>query len=222
VGEIGKLGNDGKLYVALPDGVEKEATIKAEDENFFTFDVSGQKYLPHFEVFVRQPWPNYPHDVWDPIYNPQPFGYPFVNIAMHDAGHSWWRLTCGASCDVISRFTIADCSQWLGGTGWGYGPDDTAHIIHLKPYEKEGTGHVYAGDGSETVHRIYTCGFLGPGLIGGLEQTDNLARHPGTWNSATHNCLHELINIGGAVGRDLPPADEMPEFFGFDLPPDDP
>jgi hypothetical protein len=46
VGEIGKLGNDGKLYVALPDGVEKEATIKAEDENFYTFTVDKSKFTP--------------------------------------------------------------------------------------------------------------------------------------------------------------------------------
>jgi hypothetical protein len=32
----------------------------------------------------------------------------------------------------------------------------------------------------------------------------------------------QAVRTGTAAGVDLPPADEVPEFFGFDLPPDNP
>lgn len=159
--------------------------------------------------------------MWDPDNNPEPLDYPFVDIALHDAGHAWWKLTSDASSDAINDFTSINCSQWLNGTGWGYGPDDTAHVIHWVPYEKVGPGKVYAGDGSQTVHRIYACGFQGPGLIDALQYTDNLAQNPGTWDSSSHNCVHEVVNTGNAAGINLP-ADRFPEFFGLSLPPNDP
>jgi len=109
----------------------------------------------------------------------------------------------------------------LGGTGWGYGPDASAQVIHWKPYEKQGPGHVYPGDGSQTVHRIYACGFKGPGLIDALDYTDWLAHNLGTWDTITHNCVHEVVNTGNKAGVALP-ADRKPEYFGLHLPPDNP
>jgi hypothetical protein len=208
------------VWIVLPDNSEQDITVTAPASHY-NAKASAQKFKSHFEVFVRQPWPNWPHDYWDPIYNPQPFGYPYVNIATRDAGHAWWRLSCDVSCDIIGRFTPADCSKFLGGTGWGYGPTDAARVIHRIPYEKEGPGSVYPGDGSQTVHKTYAIGFQGPGLIGALEHTDDLAQHPGIWNSSSHNCIHEVVNTGDDAGVALPP-DRYPEFFGFDLPPDNP
>ena len=151
-----------------------------------------------------------------------PIGYPVASVVNHDAGHAWWKLTCDASCGVIKpRFTKSNCSLFLGGTGWGYGPDDTAQVLSWIPYIKEGPGHLYPGDGSQSVHRIYACGFQGPGLIDALDYTDNLLHHPGTWNSATNNCVHQVVNAGNKAGISLL-GDTTPEFFGMGLPPSDP
>jgi len=43
IGELGRLGSDGKLYVALPDNETKVVTPSAAKQ-YYTFDVQAQKY----------------------------------------------------------------------------------------------------------------------------------------------------------------------------------
>jgi hypothetical protein len=44
IGELGKLGGDGRLYVALPDGVEKDVTPLVKGLDYYTFSVSATKH----------------------------------------------------------------------------------------------------------------------------------------------------------------------------------
>ena len=97
------LNTNGVLYTILPDGQDLDATPTVAGKDFYTFNVSGQKYHSHFEAFVDQPWPNWPNDNFDPIYYPQPIGYPFFRIGVN-GGHAWWKLTTDAPIDVVEKF----------------------------------------------------------------------------------------------------------------------
>jgi hypothetical protein len=125
-----------------------------------------------------------------------------------------------APIDGITRFTTPDCSQWLGQE-IGYAPI-SSHFISYVPPIKEGVGYLDTNNGSASVHRNYAIGFQGPGLIDGSGDTENLHQSPGTWNSDSHNCVHEVIKAAKAVGIQLPSLDFNPEGFGFNLPPDSP
>lgn len=44
LGELGKLGSDGRLYKALPDGVTPDVTPTVKGVDYYTFGVNEQKY----------------------------------------------------------------------------------------------------------------------------------------------------------------------------------
>ena len=220
--DLGALKADGNLWLTLPDDVEKDITPYVAGNDFYTFNVSGQEYLSHFEVFVRQPFPEY-YSGYNPYTpeNPPPIGYPIYDLDILDAGHAWWKLDNDAPTNIINQFTATNSYRWLNQTA-GYGPDSTASLISYIPPIKQGPGHVYAGDDSQTVHRTYQIGFQNLGLIEGLNQTESLSANPGTWNSDTNSCIQETIKTGNAAGYNLPTQYYYPETFGHNLPPSDP
>ncbi|MEI7534037.1 MAG: hypothetical protein WCK57_06660 [Verrucomicrobiae bacterium] len=224
--DLGNLKADGNLWLTLPDDVEKDITPQVANLPFYTFSVGGRKYLSHFEVFVDQPWPNYPNDNFDPIYNPQPAGYPYYRIGVN-GGHAWWKLTTDAPTDAVNKFIASasfissNCVQFLG-VEVGYGETNGLDWLNtiLTGYAPTSPGELpWPNTHTATVHRIYAIGF--PNLISGLSYTENLHDYPGTYDLKHNNCATETGQAGWASGVPLP-NDWLPEVFGFNLPPSDP
>ena len=97
LGSAGTMPATGTLYKILPDDTTIDVTPTVSGVDYYTFNVSESKYHSHFQVFVRQPWPNYPNDDFDnnPIdedFNPTPPGYPIYKFGGLAAGHAWWEL----------------------------------------------------------------------------------------------------------------------------------
>src|SRR5262245_53388013 len=44
IGGLGQLGSDGRLYVALPDGDERDVTPQVSGMDFYTFDIAAQRH----------------------------------------------------------------------------------------------------------------------------------------------------------------------------------
>ncbi len=101
----------------------------------------------------------------------------------------------------------------------GYAPRSTTIISYLPPV-KQGPGYVETSNGTGNVRRTYLVGF--DGLVSALDYVEALNEHPGTWNSDTHNCVHETIRTASAAGVALPANHDSPEMFGFGLPASDP
>jgi hypothetical protein len=222
IGELGKLDSDGKLYKWLPDGVTKDATPNVKGLDYYIFSASATKYLSHFEVFVRQPWPDYPNDDFFP--DSPPLGYPVV--AGFDAGHAWWKSASDAPLQAIQSFTQDPANEWVNVEA-GYGPDGSSSFdwgrFLVEGVVKTNIGKVFAGDnGNANIHRTYGISFKSPGLIEGLNHTKTLSDNPGIWDSAVHNCVMEVRNTGGNSGLSLPDSENTPEGFGFELPPSSP
>ncbi len=93
-------GSDGNVWIALPDNSEQDMTVTAPADHY-SAGATAQKYKSHFEVFVRQPWPDLQNWPGKEDGFPPPVGWPIVNIGLHDAGHAWWRLSCGSSMLVM-------------------------------------------------------------------------------------------------------------------------
>jgi hypothetical protein len=204
----------------LPDNSPQDITVHAPKQHYNAW-ASPTKYLSQFDVFVRQPYPQFPYDVWNidlPL-------YPVYDLASHDAGHVWWKLISDASVDVINKFTTPDCSQWLNTeVGYAY---ITASFISYVPPVKQGPGTIDTNNavtGPANIVKEYAIGFQGPRLIDGLNYTESISNSPGTWNSSTNNCVQETVKTGTSVGVQLPQGvnDWYPEYFGIHLPPSDP
>ena len=50
IGSLGNLKADGNLWLALPDGADKDITPTLAGKDFYTFGVSGQKYNPYINL----------------------------------------------------------------------------------------------------------------------------------------------------------------------------
>lgn len=219
------LDVDGKQWRIYKDDDTRDVTPKVKNTDYYTFSVGQQKYKSSFEVFVRQPYPNYPDDAaWYGPYGP-PLGWPVYNIGASDAGHAWWKISTEAPIDIVNRYTTTNCSRWMNVEA-GYGPlDDAAaldwwRLFLLQGIAKQGPGKVYGGSTGATVHRTYGVGFQGKGVIDGVNYVEGLSVGPGTWDSQYHNCVHETVITGKTTGVQLPLSDVSPEGFGFKLPPD--
>ncbi len=118
----------------------------------------------------------------------------------------------------LTRRTLLDSG--LGGNG----PNKQVLTIEtpflLQGIVKVGPGKVYGANSGPTVHRTYGAGFLGKGVIDGVNYVESLRQHPGEWDSEYHNCVHETVLTGKATGIPLPLSGTSPERFGFNLPPD--
>jgi hypothetical protein len=216
-----KLRDDWRLYKVLPDGVTMDATPYVRGKSYYRFDANGQKFTSHLDVFVRQPFPRFPNDLDEFWPDPPPLGYPVYDIRPggKEAGHAWWRLRTQAPAEVVSEFagSQVDLSHSLN-IECGYGPSGDMVVRSWLPPEKQADGKLYHDNGTPDVLRVYIIGFQGPGLVGGLQHSEQLRNNPGIWNSSSHNCVHETSLIGEKAGVTLPVSDGTPESFGFQLP----
>jgi len=222
VGGFGNLDADGHLYKEGPADLSGDATPHVGGDKHYTFSqATHSAYTSKFEVFVHQPWPNYPNDHFnndpeDPLYNPQPPDYPYVNGA--DVGHAWWKLVTDASEEAIKKYTTSDCSYWANQE-LGYGPEgwtllnvlDAIHHINCPEAEGE---FPFSDNVAKDVDRTFDIHFMG--MIGGLNHCEALFKNHGTYDLCTHNCVSETKNTGAAAGLSLP-DDWDPEHFGYDI-----
>jgi len=147
IGSLGKLGSDGRLYVVLPDGANPDVDVTpvVQGLDYYTFNVVGRKYISRLEVFVRQPFPEYPYDERRYPDGP-PLGYPIYDLwGPEQAGHAWWRLTTEAPANIVERFAGTALARSLG-LECGYGPEGASLISWIPPV-KQGVGKVYHDNG---------------------------------------------------------------------------
>jgi len=180
-------------------------------------------------VFVCQPWPNYPNDGFD-VNNPAPLGYPLWAPGVN-AGHVWWELATATPTNVLSFFCNPNAASWVN-TQVGYGPQTSLSwyssimqfITSIPPtwtYPTAPGELPFTSADVATVQRSYAIGFRTPGIINGLNATEQLHESPGTYDLRYFNCAISTTTIGNTVGLSLP-GDWIPEDYGFDLPPSSP
>ncbi|MEI6078306.1 MAG: hypothetical protein WCS94_22190, partial [Verrucomicrobiota bacterium] len=206
IGSMGNLGTNGVRYNLLPNDRDFDITPTVANLPFYTFSVSGQKFLSYFEVFVRMP---------DPAGTANYTGSGFSR----DYGHAYWCLSsdapmnalvqqlkaAGLNTNAVSQFNVQE----------GYGPVGSSMTFVLADLDFEAPGQVYVSSGGNT-NRIYQIGFNG--LLTGLNWAQYLSDHPGTYGARYHNCAEELESLGALVGVPLPNT-RYPEVLGHQLPP---
>lgn len=228
IGTLGSLNANSSLFVTLPDNRSIDVTPSVAGANDYEFDISAQKFDSYFQVFVRQPYPQYPNDLSDYLVGEipsPPLGYPIYQPGGKEAGHVWWTLTNDAPSTILSQLMPDGDLQWLD-RNIGYAPVTNYFVSYVPPI-KQGPGEIDTNNGTEyDVYRVYRIGFSGPGLIDGLGYIESISNAPGIWNSETNNCVHQTVNTANACGLHLtpaalPPDYWTPEFFGFSLPQSD-
>jgi hypothetical protein len=216
------LNSSGYIYKVLPDSADEDVTPQVNGVDWYTFGVGEQKYLSQLNVFVCQPYPDYPNDAgWYGPYGP-PLGYPIWNTQVN-AGHGWWQLNTGAPVEAINQFAASIFDQYFVNMETGYGPEPP--MPEWSPFpiiDLAGPGLCpFPNNDSPTVQRTYGIGFQGPGVMNGLDHTVHLSINGGTWDAEWHNCVEEDTITAGACGISLPVA-WLPEEYGFELPPNSP
>jgi hypothetical protein len=207
------LNADGIVYKVYPDGAKIDVTPKVKVP-MYRFSVGATKYKSHFYVFVCQPYPGFVNPYWPII----PIGFPTWRPSVN-AGHAWWGLSTEAPVDVVNQKANANASQWLNQQV-GYGCTNLNWSLYH--WSATGPGELPFPYGNPpTVSGSYSIGFQGPGVIDGLNYTENLHENPGTYNLGNNNCVIKTVGAGSAVGVTLPtgPNDWKPEYFGAHLPP---
>jgi hypothetical protein len=224
IGHLGCLDENGQLWLLLPDNAQVLITPRVGSGNAVYFWFTSYKYPSHFEVFVRQPFPDYPKDAQG--YGPggPPIGYPVINIGSLDAGHAWWRLSCTAPTEGIYKQISTNCARWVNVEA-GYGPlgsssYDWWRMLLLEGFDKQAPGMVYGASSGATIHRTYSVGFKDKGIVDSANHVEKLSNNPGTWDTGYHSCVDETIITGKHSGVQLPRGDGTPEIFGLNLPPD--
>jgi len=210
------LNTNGNAYVVLPDNSAPDLDLEIPGVRHYNAAAGVQKYHSHFEVFVHQPWPNYPNDIFDP--DAVPLGYPIVNG--FDPGHAWWELVTEAPREAIYYFSKNHSGRWANSEV-GFEAATTLNWLIVLSGEcptAPGKFPYYTSDPKD-VQRTYNIGF--PGLLGGLNHCENIYWNTPVYNLCNNNCVNQTFITGGAAGV-LLPNDWDPEDFGFDLPPSDP
>jgi hypothetical protein len=211
-----QVGSDGKVWIVLPAGAVVPATLTAPANHYAADATDVVKYNSHLEVFVCQPYPGFKYS-GESYGLPPPVGFPLFRFGVN-AGHAWWKLWTDAPTYIVNQKADANASQWLN-TEVGYGYTNHLNWLHaiLHGTSPTAPGELpFADSDTATTNPTYTIGF--PGLIGGLNHTENVHESPGTYNLRHHNCVTETIYTAAAAGITLP-NDWDPEHFGADLPP---
>jgi len=189
IGELGSLKADGNLWLTLPDNVEKDITPKVAGKDFYTFNVSGQKYKSYFTVYVDMPGPPPSHS---------------THVGT-DYGHGWWMLGSDASANILNIFITTNRSHFINEQ---VGYADHGHM--------RGPGVLRDPETNTniSVTKTYEIGFNN--LTNGLAFTQILHDNPGTYNVFLNNCVQNCVKAGAAAGVTLP-NDTKPETFGWDI-----
>jgi hypothetical protein len=225
------LGADGNLWVMEPDDAAPDVVVTIPGVRHFNAWPGVQKYHSYFEVFVDQPWPNYPNNNFDndpesPTYNPETPGYPYFRLG-DNAGHAWWKLSTDAPVEAINQFAKKYASQW-NNTEVGYGPSPDLSVGDWLLAIDVGTFHPYEigelpypNNHTATTNKTYAISFIAPGLVGELDLTEYVHENPGYYTLLSCTCVTKTSDVGRAAGVTLP-SDSTPEMFGFHLPPNNP
>jgi len=217
IGGYGALNTNGVMYKIIPDNDDVDVTPRVAGVDYYTFNISAQKYHSYFEVFVNMPYPP----------GTGTLGF-YPNFMMQsggiNAGHAWWRLSTDAPTNAVNQFISSDRSQFLskqvgyGNTGWGVNFDFFLQVLPATYIS--GAGKLYNTDPDSNSQSIpVMTNHIGwDDLINGLGYTGELQNHPGTWDGLENNCVTQTRSVGGIVGVTLPnPSPLFPEPFGLDL-----
>jgi hypothetical protein len=184
------LDANGVLYTILPDGQDLDATPFVAGKDFYTFNVSGQKYLSYFTVYVQQPHPGTTYTLSD------------------TTGHAFFEFSSDVPDDVLQN--LAGNNAIFANNNWGFYPHGS--ICGLTGWLQDDS------DEHGSVKRVFYIGF--PDLLAGLKFTSGLNDSPPIYCFAAYgySCVGAATDAGHSAGISLPtwwnPWNWMPQNFG--------
>ena len=186
------LNTNGTCYKLLPNDTEFDVTPKVSGKDFYTFSVSGQKYLSYFDVYVLEGNPG-----------------GFSPIGEYDEGHAWWGLRTEAPQDALKY--LSPTNQWFLAQGkYGYYP--TTYTLPGCLW-CPGQLQVPESHGEFTVKMSFYIGFNN--LINAIEFTRGLRASPGTYVAPGHNCIQAVRDAAVSAGAGCAQMSIWPQYFGM-------
>lgn len=188
------LRSDGTMYVLLPDNAKPDATpVITGAPNYYSFNVTAQKYLSYFDLYVEQANP----------------GYSFLPYGPNYVGHASWKLSTEAPSDAL-QYISTNLTAYLNHT-WGVFPGPSGSICSDNPGQLESDG---ANNGAN-IHRKFYISFSG--LLNGLSVTRGMKLAPPAYCVTGFNCNSAARYAGYASGVHSLPDDQSPQNFGVTL-----
>ncbi|MGD0207025.1 MAG: hypothetical protein ABSC89_05395 [Verrucomicrobiota bacterium] len=188
IGSYGNLNGNGVLYKILPDNTEVDVTPQVSGSDYYTFNVSPQKYYSYFDLYVEQPNP----------------GYSFLPIYNGDFGHAFWSLRTDAPSDAL-QYISSSLRAYLGT--FGFYPGTNGSICSSAPGQvQNNSGH------AANVKRTFYIGY--PNLLNALAYVRGISQAPPPYCWSGINCVAEAVFTGGQAGVHVLPGDQSPQNFG--------
>ena len=190
IGSIGNLFANGVRYNLLPNDADFNITPKVAGKDFYTFSVSGQKYLSYFDLYDQQANPGYSLI----IYN-----------STNEVGHAFWQLRTEAPDDAL-QYISPSLVSFLNKK-WGFSPING--LFTVPGVLQDDSGHSY------NIKRTFYIGFNG--LLNGLINTRSISNAPPVYSLYGFNCVSAARQTGYFSGVHVLPADMSPQNFGVTL-----
>jgi hypothetical protein len=193
IGSMGNLLINGVRYNLLPNDADFNITPKVSGKDFYTFNVSGNKYLSYFDLYVEQASP----------------GYSFLPYGPNYVGHASYSLSTEAPSDAL-QYISTNLTAYLNTT-WGFFPGTNGSICSNDPGQLESGG---ANNGAN-IHRRFYIGFSG--LLNGLSVTRGMQLASPAYCVTGFNCVSAARYAGYVSGVHVLPWDQSPQNFGVTL-----
>jgi hypothetical protein len=190
ISSYGNLNSHGVLYKILPDNTEVDVTPRVNGSDYYTFNVTPQKYRSYFDLFVQQANP----------------GYSLIFYSQtNDVGHAFWRFRTDAPADAL-QYISSSLTGFLGQK-WGFYPLNG--LFTVPGILQNDNSH------STNIVRTFYIGF--PDLLQGLIYTRGISNAPPVYVLSAFNCVGAARGAGFAADVFGLPGDESPQNFGVTL-----
>lgn len=190
IGSYGNLNSSGVLYKILPDNADVDVTPRVNGSDYYTFNVTPQKYRSYFDLYVQQANPGYSLIFYNPT---------------NDVGHAFWRFRTDAPSDAL-QYISANLTGFLGQK-WGFYPLNG--LFTVPGILQNDNSHSY------NIQRSFYIGFSD--LLQGLIYTRGISNAPPVYSLSSFNCVGAARGAGFAADVFGLPWDESPQNFGVTL-----
>lgn len=192
IGSYGNLNGNGVLYKILPDNADVDVTPRVNGSDYYTFNVSPQKYRSYFDLFVQQANP----------------GYSLIFYSQtNDVGHAFWQFRTDAPADAL-QYISSSLTGYLGQK-WGFYPSNPNNLFTALGYLQNDNSHSY------NITRSFYIGFSD--LLQGLLYTEGISNAPPEYCLTSFNCVGAARGAGFTADVFGLPWDESPQNFGVTL-----
>ena len=189
IGSYGALNTNGVLYKSLPDNADVDVTPYVAGVDFYSFNISQQKYHSYFDLFVDQPNP----------------GYSFLPVSSGTFGHAFW----GLRTDVPNALLLIPTTLIAALGTNGFEPGTNGYICSSDPGQLDNSAH------SANIKRTFAIGF--DKLLDGLNYVESIKYAPPAYCWSGINCVAIAVFTGEHAGVHVLPGDQSPQNFGVTL-----